>query len=213
MSKRTRLPASERRELIELAAVAVFAERGYRGASMDEIAKRSGVSVPVVYDHFASKLALYTRLLERTRDELLAMWGEHLFGEGPGETRIPRAIEGWATYVETHRDATRMYFGDGSGDPDAEAAHREIKRAGRLALAQVLGRLVGPRDERELEMAAEIMRAGLVGLALWWHDHPDVPREQIVRVALDVLWSRYLSAAGQTAGGRRPTASDGPHRA
>ena len=47
-------------------------------------------------------------------------------------------------------------------------------------------------------MAGEIIRAGLVGLALWWHDHPHVPREQIVATALDVLWRGYLSAAGQT---------------
>ena len=71
---RRRLPAAERRELIEQAATRVFAEHGYAGASIDEIARRSGVSPPVVYDHFASKLALFTRLLERTRDELLAMW-------------------------------------------------------------------------------------------------------------------------------------------
>jgi AcrR family transcriptional regulator len=195
LSKRTRLPAAERREIVETAAVGVFAERGYRGASMEEIARRSKVSVPVVYDHFASKLELYKRLLERTRDELLEMWGEHLFGDGPGEDRIPRAIEAWATYVEANRDATRMYFRDADGDAAAEAAHKAIKDQGRLALAAVLGRLVGPRDQDELEMAAEIMRAGLVGLALWWHEHPHVPREQIVAVSLDVMWSNYLSAA------------------
>lgn len=200
MSTRRRLSKDARRELIEQAATEVFAERGYRGASMDEIAKRSGISVPVLYDHFTSKLDVYRRLLERTRNELLAMWGEHLFGDGPGDERIPRAIEAWATYVETHRSATRMYFSDGGGgDADAEAVHREIKTQARLALAQVLGRLVGPRDERELEMAAEVLRAGLVGLALWWHDHDDVPREEIVRVAVDVMWSRYLtSGAGSS---------------
>lgn len=37
-------------------------------------------------------------------------------------------------------------------------------------------------------MAAEVMRAGLAGLAIWWSDHPDVPREQIVGTALNVLW-------------------------
>ena len=62
---RRRLSAAARRELIERAATEVFAERGYAGASIDEIARRSGVTPPVVYDHFASKLALFTRLLER----------------------------------------------------------------------------------------------------------------------------------------------------
>jgi AcrR family transcriptional regulator len=62
--------------VIERVATEVFAERGYQGASIDEIARRSGVSAPVVYDHFASKQDLFQRLLVRTRDELLAMWRE-----------------------------------------------------------------------------------------------------------------------------------------
>ena len=49
-----------------------------RQPGCDEIARRSGVSPPVVYDHFDSKLDLHRRLLERTRDELLAMWREQL---------------------------------------------------------------------------------------------------------------------------------------
>ena len=72
------MSAAARREVIEQAATELFAERGYHGASVDEIARRSGVSAPVVYDHFESKLALLPRLLERHRDELLAVWREHL---------------------------------------------------------------------------------------------------------------------------------------
>jgi AcrR family transcriptional regulator len=189
----------QRREVIEQAAVGVFADHGFNGAAMDEIARRSGVSVPVVYDHFASKLELYKRLLERTRNELLAMWGEHLFGEEPADTRIPKAIDAWARFVEANREATRMYFRDADGDPDAERVHKEIKDQARVALGVVLGRLVeGERDQEELEMRGEIIRAGLVGLALWWHDHPHVPRERIVAAGLDVMWRGYLSAAGQT---------------
>lgn len=196
MSKRRRLSAPERRELIELAAIGVFAERGYRGASMDEIAKRSGVSVPVVYDHFASKLDLYRRLLERSRNALLEMWGAHLFGEEPAEERIPRAIDAWARFVEDNRDAARMYFREAAGDADADAVHREIRDQARVALGVLLGRLVDePRGQEQLEMAGEVIRSGLVGLAIWWHEHPHVPREDIVRTALDVLWSGYLREA------------------
>ena len=79
------MPAAQRRELIEQAATSVFAERGYLGASIDEISRRAGVSAPVIYDHFESKLDLYRRLLERTRNELLEVWREHLFVEGPAE--------------------------------------------------------------------------------------------------------------------------------
>ncbi len=188
------MPAAERREQIVGVATAAFAERGYDGASIDEIARRAGVSAPVVYDHFASKQDLYERLLERTRDELLAVWREHLFSDEPAEVRIPRGIAAWAGYVEAHRDAARMYFRDPTGVPAVQAFHAAIHAQGRAALGAILGReqgaqhIAGGADAEALEMAAEVMRAGLAGLALWWGEHPHVPREQIARTAVNVLW-------------------------
>ncbi len=188
------MAAAERRELIVGVATEVFAERGYDGASIDEIARRSGVSAPVVYDHFASKQDLYERLLERTRDELLAVWRENLFSHEPAEVRIPRAIAAWAAYVEEHRHAARMYFRDPTGVPAVQEFHGAIHAQGRAALGAILGReqgaahIAGGADAEALEMAAEVMRAGLAGLALWWSEHPHVPREQIVTTAVNVLW-------------------------
>ena len=106
--KRKRLSAAERRDVIERAASEVFAAHGYQGAAMDEIARRSGVSPPVVYDHFESKADLHRRLLERTRDELLEMWREALAGDEPAEVRIPRALDAWARYVESRPYAARI---------------------------------------------------------------------------------------------------------
>ena len=45
-------------------------------------------------------------------------------------------------------------------------------------------------------MAAEIMRSGLAGLAMWWSEHPHVAREQVVATAVDVLWDGLASAVG-----------------
>ena len=194
---RRRLSAGARRELIEQAATQVFAEHGYAGASIDEIARRSGVTPPVVYDHFASKLDLFTRLLERTREELLAMWVRELAGAEGTEARMRRAFGAWAAYVEANRFASRMYFVEATGDPRARAAHRAIQAQGRAALGAILGaepaasRIAGGRGAdriESLEMAAETMRAGLAGLAIWWDEHPDVPRERIVETAMNVLW-------------------------
>jgi AcrR family transcriptional regulator len=194
LSTRKRLPAAERREVIVRTATEVFSERGYDGASIDEIARRSGVSAPVVYDHFASKQDLYERLLERTRDELLEVWREHLFTDEAAEVRIPRAIAAWAGYVETHPGASRMYFRDPTGVPAVRAYHQAIHDQGRAALGMLLARepgaerIAGGDDAEGLEMAAEVMRAGLAGLAIWWSDHPHVPRERIVTTAVNVLW-------------------------
>lgn len=192
--RRRRLTAAARREVIEAAALEVFAERGYHGAAIDEIARRSGVTPPVVYDHFASKLDLHKRLLERTRDELLQMWSEQLAGDDPAEERIPRALDAWARYVQAHPYAPRMFFNETTGDPEVEAIHRQVRAQAVAALGAILGRepgaehIAGSADQEALEMAAEVMRAGLTGLAIWWSEHPHVPRERIVATAINAVW-------------------------
>lgn len=173
--------------MIERAAREVFAERGYAAASIDAIARRSGVSAPILYDHFASKLDLHGRLLERTRDELLAMWREALAVEAPDEERFPLAIDAWARYVEANPYAARMFFRETTGDPGAIAVHERVLAESHTALAQILGgeQAGGPEA---LEMAAVVMRSGLTGLAVWWLDHPDVTRDRIVATSVNVIW-------------------------
>lgn len=188
------MTATERREVIEQAAMAAFAERGYHGASIEEIARRSGVTPPVVYDHFASKLDLHRRLLERTRDELVAMWSETLAGDEPAEQRVPRAIHAWARYVEEHPYAARMFFRETTGDPEIRAMHAEVQAPAGAALGAILGRepgaehIAGSADEEAMEMAAETIRGGLTNLAIWWGEHPHVPRERIVATAINAIW-------------------------
>jgi AcrR family transcriptional regulator len=193
-ASRKRLTAAARREVIELAAMEVFAERGYHGAAMDEIARRSGVTPPVVYDHFESKPALHRRLLERTRDDLLAMWRENLGGSGTLEQQIAQAFDAWSRYVEGHPYAPRMFFRETTGIPEVRAMHREIAADANNALAEILGGLPGSTHLQAegaplaFAMAAEVIRGGLTELAIWWSEHPDVPREQIVATAMNTVW-------------------------
>lgn len=58
-----RLKATERRASILAVAKILFADRGYHGVSVDEIAKRLGVSPAVLYQHFDSKEKLYESVL------------------------------------------------------------------------------------------------------------------------------------------------------
>jgi AcrR family transcriptional regulator len=208
---RKRLTAAARREVIELAAMEVFAERGYHGAAMDEIARRSGVSPPVVYDHFVSKLALHRRLLERTRDELLAMWRENLGGEGTLEQQIEQAFDAWARYVQAHPYAPRVFFRETTGIPEVRATHRAIAAEANEALAEILGGLPGSVNLQAegappaFAMAAEVIRGGLTELAIWWSEHPEVSREQVVGTAMNTVWIGFERVSGgETWRGRRP---------
>jgi AcrR family transcriptional regulator len=194
--------AAERREVIELAAMEVFAERGYHGARMDEIARRSEVTPPVVYDHFDSKPALHRRLLERTRDDLLAMWRENLAGTGTLEEQIVRAFHAWARYVETHPYAPRMFFRETTGLPEVRAMHRELAADANNALAEILGELPGSAHLQTggtplaFAMAAEVIRGGLTELAIWWSDHPEVSRAEVVATAMNTVWIGFERVSG-----------------
>jgi AcrR family transcriptional regulator len=60
---RLRLPAAERRRLIMEAAAELIAERGFWGLSLQDVADRSGLTVPGVLRHVGSKTGLLTALL------------------------------------------------------------------------------------------------------------------------------------------------------
>src|SRR6478672_6390106 len=128
------MSAATRRASIEDAATMLFAERGYQGASIDEIARRSGVTPPVLYDHFASKQDLYRRLLERHFAELRGGWRENFVGEDPPARRVARSFGGWVAYIEGHPFAGRMLFRDTTGDPKIEAMHQEVAAGSRAAI-------------------------------------------------------------------------------
>jgi len=170
---RKRLTAPERKEVIERAASEVFSERGYHGASIDEIARRSGVSAPVVYDHFTSKQDLHRRLLERHFGELQLLWHDNLRGDGPADARMARAFDAWFAYVQRHPYAWRMLFRDTTGDPEIEAIHNEVVARSRREILPLLadesgaGAIAGSADPIAMEMLFEIVRAVLQGLALW----------------------------------------------
>jgi AcrR family transcriptional regulator len=77
---RTRLPAAERRQAILEAAMRVFSQGSYAGATTAEIAREAGVTEPVLYRHFASKRDLYFACLDeawtRLKEALAAVIAE-----------------------------------------------------------------------------------------------------------------------------------------
>jgi AcrR family transcriptional regulator len=185
-----RLPAGERRRSIEDAASRIFAERGYAGTSLDEVAEAVGVTKPVIYRHFDSKKDLHLALLARHRDELLGLTARAMGGSAESlKHRFERAVSAWFGYVESHPYALKMLFRDTTGDPEIEAFHEEMHATARAALRAMLEAEPGFDLSDELrDPLAEMLRAGNVGLVLWWADHPEVPRDRVVRLAMDAIW-------------------------
>ncbi|HEX9334939.1 MAG TPA: TetR/AcrR family transcriptional regulator [Pseudonocardiaceae bacterium] len=195
-SGRIRLTAAQRRAVIEQAATELFAEHGYQRTGMDDIARRAGVSAPVVYDHFPSKRELHRHLLELHFAELQQIWRSASAQPLPPEQRMTTALHAWFGYVRDHPYAWRMLFRDTTGDPAVQALHRQVTDASRAAMLPLLardlpGHIPDVDDTHSLDMAWEVLRAGLQGLALWWHEHQHVQREQVVAMAMNTLWIGY----------------------
>ena len=65
------MTGKERREQLLNIGRRLFAERGFEGTSIEEIAAQAGVSKPVVYEHFGGKEGLYAVVVDREVERLL----------------------------------------------------------------------------------------------------------------------------------------------
>lgn len=196
---RRRMSAAARREVIAGAAAVLFAERGYRGASIEEIARGSGVTPPVVYEHFESKRELYRHLLELHFAELRGVWREHFVGDAPLQQRVAESFDAWFAYVEVHPFAGRVLFRY-STDPEIEAIHAAVAAQSREAILPLFAaepgaeNIAGSVAEEGIEMVWVVLRGVLQGLAVWWSEHPEVPRERVVATAMNALWIGFERA-------------------
>ena len=181
-----RIPSAERRERIEAAATKLFAERGYSATTVEDIVRAAGVTKPILYRHFESKQELAIALLERTRDELI---GAPLakFSVGAQDPRALRELmlDAWLGYVEAHPQATRFFLTP-TADPALSAVQAELFARQRATQQAMIREFAPAIPEARAEPLAEALRSTLNAVALWWLDHPDVPRATPLAVLCQV---------------------------
>lgn len=184
-STRTRVTAAQRRRLIEEAATRLFARHGYAATTVEDIVEAAGVTKPMLYRHFESKRDLCVALLERYRDELVAA-PLAVFEPGMVDRRaqLARMADAWLGYVAEHPDAARLLFVPIHGDPEVERIQNELHDRQRATQSALLREFAPGVDQVEVEPLAEVLRSGLVAVALWWLDHPEYPQEVAVRILL-----------------------------
>ena len=95
----TRLPAEQRKAAVLECACGIFSTGSYRGTTTAEIARRAGVTEPVLYRHFASKRDLYLAVLEESWRRLRALW-EQAIADEP-DPRFQVGAIGRAYFAET----------------------------------------------------------------------------------------------------------------
>jgi AcrR family transcriptional regulator len=118
------------------AAEAVFAERGFHGARIQDIAEKARIAVGTVYNHFAQKDDVLSALLEeRTEAMLAALSASGATAPSFGEllrVRVARML----AYVEEHRAffaiATEHGLFAGSATPGAPPATKRLRHVERF---------------------------------------------------------------------------------
>lgn len=99
-----RLKATERKAVILAVAKVLFSDKGYHGVSVDEIARRVGVSPAILYRHFPSKEALYEEVLNQIACKR--------------ESYVEAVVQSDGSFSELLRMITRRYVESVSRDPD-----------------------------------------------------------------------------------------------
>jgi AcrR family transcriptional regulator len=189
---RQRLPVAERRAVIIDAAGRLFGERGYEATRLDDIAAAAGVTKPIVYRHFDSKLDLYLALLDRHRDDLPGFVAS-IPAEGTTEERLRTVLDVWLGYVESHRYAWKMLFRDSGGGPEIAARRRQVHASARAVLVELIRSLAAtPVPRRELEPLAELMSMGMAALVLWWIEEAAFSRGTVLD-SLTTAWAKLLA--------------------
>lgn len=121
----------ERRDRILDAASAVFAERGFEGARVDDIASRAGVNKAMLYYHVGDKTALYSAVLLRNFGRVRVALDEALASGGTARQRLEAVITAVTRMVQRHPDHPRMILreiasGAASLEPEVLAAMLEV---------------------------------------------------------------------------------------
>ncbi len=111
MTGRVRMTGQERREQLLTVGRSVFAEKGYDGASIEEIAQRAGITKPVVYEHFGSKEELYVVIVDREVKRLLGRF-ENALEAGSPRAKIEAAAHTFLTYIEEEQEGFRILVRD-----------------------------------------------------------------------------------------------------
>ncbi len=154
-----RLSAPARREQILDVALDVFANAGFHGASMNDIAEAAGVTKPVLYQHFDSKRHLYQALIEEVGNRLRTNIDKATAEATDGKSQTELGFRAYFRWVADDHDGFRLLFGSGSRrDDEFNDAIRKITAESARAVAPLIAVDI---DESHRETLAH----AIVGLA------------------------------------------------
>ena len=167
----------------------MFVSQGYHAAAMDEIAERAGVSKPVLYQHFPSKLELYLALLDESVDTLLEAVRDALRSNTDPKQRVAATFGAYFEYVGGEGQAYRLVFeSDLSNEPAVRDRLDRAQRECAAIVSQTVREDAGLSDDE-----AHLLSVAMVGMAqvtarYWLGRQDDIPREAAEQLVARLAW-------------------------
>lgn len=185
---RQRMTGKERREQLISIGRQVFAERGFEGASVEEIAARAAVSKPVVYEHFGGKEGLYAVVVDREMLRLEQIITQAL-SQGRSRVRIEQAVIALLTYVEEETDGFLILVRDLV--PGQDQSYATLLNTAVGQVSHILGRSF---ENQGLDPEVAILYGqALVGMvsmtAQWWLDERQPAKEVVAAHIVNLCWN------------------------
>ena len=189
-----RVPRAVReKQLVELGEE-LFAERGFAKTSMDELARRAGVTKPVIYELFGSKEGLFEACIEGLAMRLAESIAEAAraadqAGGASGdaapdpEGRLRAGGLAFLRFAADNRVAYELLYEGRFSDAAVRVRRRQA------ALILELMREIAPDDvdPRELEVAANAVNSAYEGVAHWMWDHPEMDVGELADWTVELL--------------------------
>jgi AcrR family transcriptional regulator len=184
-----RLPRDERRGQLLIVASEVFVDRGYHAAGMDEIADRAGVSKPVLYQHFSSKLELYLAVLHQHIENLISGVRQALSATTDNRQRLRAAVQAFFNFIDHDGQGYRLIFeNDNVTEPQVAAQVQVATEACIDAVFDLISADSGLDPHR-----ARMIAVGLVGISVdcaryWLYADRPISKADAVEGTVQFAW-------------------------
>src|SRR5215831_16667107 len=182
------MTGQERRQQLLDIGRRLFAERGFEGTSIEEIAAQAGVSKPVVYEHFGGKEGLYAVVVDREVERLTAV--TMMLAQGPhSKPKFEAAAVSLLRYIEENADGFRILVRD-SPSPGSGTFGSLISDIARQ-VEYILGDFFRDRgyDQKLAPMYAQMLVGMVAMTGQWWLDARKPKVEVVAAHLINLAWN------------------------
>lgn len=184
-----RMPRKERRAQLLEAALEAFGSQGYHAAAMDEIAERAGVSKPVLYQHFPSKLDLYLAALDTSVAAVLTQCRAALDSTHDNKLRVEATVRAFFEYVSSESGAFRLVFeSDLTNDPQVRERVDRVTAECAAMITEVIHDDTGLPEGPSHLLAVSLVGMAQVSARFWLDDNSRISLDDAVSLVSGLAW-------------------------